>query len=52
MRSFDKTAAVLAFLCRIFGTTPESIKEIKNKSKAPKVTDAVAAARVKGQIIS
>ena len=45
-------AALLLLLCRIFGVTPDSIADMKKKSKAPRVADEVAAERVKSQIIS
>lgn len=52
VKIFDIAVTSLTLLCRLFGVTPDSIAAIKNKSKAPQVTQEVAAARVKSQIVS
>ncbi len=52
VKIFDIAVASMALLCRLCGTTPDSIAAIRNKSKAPQVTQETATARVQSQIIS
>jgi hypothetical protein len=52
MYVFDKLAAFLTMLCRVFGVTPDTIKAIKDKNKRSQITGKEAAARVKGLIVS
>ncbi len=49
---FDKLAAFLTMLCRVFGVTPDSIKTINDKNKKLQLTAKEAAARVKSLISS
>ncbi len=49
---FDKLAAFLTMLCRMFGVTPDTIKSINDKNKKLQVSAKEAAARVKGLISS
>ncbi len=49
---FDKLAAFLTMLCRIFGVTPDTIRAINEKNKRLQVTAREAAARVKSLISS
>ncbi len=50
MYLFDKLAALLTTLCRIFGVTPETIKSVQDKNKRLRLTAKEAVARVKGLI--
>lgn len=52
MYVFDKLAAFLTMLCRVFGVTPDTIKAINDKNKKLRVTAKEAAARVKTLISS
>ena len=52
MYLFDKLAAFLTALCRIFGVTPETIKSVQDKNKKVRLTAKEAVARVKGLISS
>ncbi len=49
---FDKLAAFLTMLCRMFGVTPDTIRAINEKNKKLQVTAREAAARVKSLISS
>ncbi len=52
MYLFDKLAAFLTTLCRIFGVTPETIKTVQDKNKALRLTAKEAVARVRSLIAS
>ncbi len=50
MYVFDKLAAFLTMLCRVFGITPDTIKAVKDKNNRLRLTAREAVARVKGLI--
>ncbi len=52
MYVFDKLAAFLTMLCRVFGVTPDTIKAVNDKNKRLRITAEEAAASVKGLIAS
>ncbi len=52
MYVFDKLAAFLTMLCRVFGVTPDTIKAVNDKNKRLRLTAKEAAARVKSLISS
>ena len=52
MYVFDKLAAFLTMLCRVFGVSPDTIKAINDKNRSLQVTAKEAAARVKSLISS
>ncbi len=52
MYVFDKLAAFLTMLCRMFGVTPDTIKAINDRNKRLQLTAKEAAARVKSLISS
>ena len=48
----DRMVAFLNGLCRVFGVTPDTIKEIKDRNYRPRLTPRESAARVRGMIAS